>query len=76
MKVTKIGGMAGALMVVLWVGGLAFGFFYPTSWLGLLIHAPLGLPAYVFGVAALFGVAATLSAAKGKPFLIKGGDVA
>lgn len=73
---TKIGAVAGVLMVAVWVVGLAFGFFYPATWLGLLIHAPLGLPAYIFGVAAIFGVVATLSAARGKPFLIKGTDVA
>jgi energy-converting hydrogenase Eha subunit G len=76
MKVTKIGGLATALMVMVWVGGLSYAFFYPASWLGLLIYAPIGLPAYVFGVAVLFGVAASMSAARGKPFFTKGGDVA
>ena len=75
-RVTKIGGIAAALMMVLWVGGLAWGFLYPASWLGAIIHAPFGLPAFVFGVGGVFGVAAALSAARGRPFLKKEDNVA
>jgi len=76
MRVTKLGGTAAALMVVLWVGGLGWGFFYPTSWLGVVIHSPLGLPAYIFAVAGCFGIAASLSEGRGRPFLKKADNVA
>jgi hypothetical protein len=75
-RVTSIGGIAAALMVVLWVGGIALGFFFPSSWLGVIIYAPLGLAVYIFVVAGVFAVAGSFAEAKGWPFLKKGDDVA
>jgi hypothetical protein len=43
---------------------------------GAVIYAPLGLPAYVFCVAGLFGIVAGWFNARGKPFLKKGNDAA
>jgi len=76
LHVTRMGGAATALMVAAWVIGLAWGFFWPSSLIGAFIHAPLGLPAYVFGVAVIFAVAATVCGSAGLSFFRKGNDAA
>jgi hypothetical protein len=63
-------------MVIVWVGGIATAAFYPNSFLGAIVHAPLGLPAYILGVAGLFGIVGVWFSARGKPFLKKANDVA
>ena len=75
-EVTRIGGIATALMVLLWVGGLGWRFFYPASWIGVIIYTPFGFPAFIFAVGGVFGVAAARSDLKGRPFFKKMDNVA
>jgi ABC-type sulfate transport system permease component len=76
LKLTMVGAAAVAAMVAAWVVGLAWGFLSPGSLVGRLVHAPLGLPAYLFGVAAIFGIAAGACSSAGHPFFAKGNDAA
>jgi len=75
-KVTKTGAVATIIMVTLWVGGLSFGFYRPTSWVGVIINLPLGVPLYVGAVTVLGIVAAVIANANGRPFLVHPKDTA
>jgi len=58
------------------VGGLSWGFFYPSSWLGIIIHAPLGVPAFIFALGGILAVAAAVCETKGRPFFKRDRNVA
>ena len=74
MKVTRIGGIAVALMVAVWVIGIAVGQNDPTSWIGKVIHWPFGTSIYIAIVGALFTGIGAVCGALGRPFFTKDPD--
>ena len=71
LKVTKAGGIAVALMVAVWVIGIAAGRSDPTSWIGTVISWPFGVSIYIAVVGALFTGIGAVFGAMGRPFFTK-----
>jgi hypothetical protein len=71
-RFTKLGVVAVAIMVAIWVGGIAYGHVNPSSLLGQLINAQFGFAIYIFVVGAIFSGIGAVFGACGKPFIAKG----
>ena len=67
-RVTRTGGIAIALMVVVWIWGIALGHTDTASWIGKIISLPFGVSIYISAVAVLFTGIGALSGALGWPF--------
>ena len=74
MKVTRTGGIAVALMVAVWVVGIAVGQSDPASWIGKVMNWPFGTSIYIAAVGALFTGIGAVCGALGWSFFTKGSD--
>ena len=69
-KVTKWGGFAVAAWLLVWVGGLAYGYAAPSSWIGAIAHNSGAFLGYFAGLLVVLGAFAKLFESRGKPFFV------
>ena len=70
-NVTRVGGIATALMVGAFIMGIVTAQSNPTSWIAAIINLPFGLSIYISLIVALFTLFEAVSRALGWPFFTK-----